>query len=399
MYRRLAVVGLLLGAIGSPVAAQAQVEPLQDMLGHVPEAALSSNGLVTYVDYRAVEAARPGAGTPRSYQAWNAMDSASFGQWMAAFDGVTSGSGAFLQAFPSTGEDWPTVMGFDFFDADRELYFGAPPEDGLIVAGRFQPPAIITAHEARGFTGTGEGDWTLICGAAGCEEGTAIDFEAREPADPFGGALGRQQPLLVSSDVLLSSAAIGVVRAMQDAGAGTTSSLAESPDVRAALDSLPADATLRQAALISPRVFVGDEALTGEPSSIEALPPYSMALFADTATATEQIAHVVLVFASSEDARAAAEVIPARIDGIESSYGSGPLGAQLEERGVMAVDVLVSEPEDGSGAAVDVVLRAPLAGAQASSSSVGSSSIYRLLMTTLFRRDALWLTPTLAEAG
>jgi hypothetical protein len=186
---------------------------------------------------------------------------------------------------------------------------------------------------------------------------------------------------------------------MQDAAQGSTGSLAQAPDVRTALASLPADAALRQATLISPRSITGDQPLPGEPPGIGALPPYGVALFADTATPTEQIAHVVLVFASSEDARAAAEIIPARIDGIESLYGSGPLGAQLEERGVTAVDVLVSESEDGIGAAVDVAIRAPLAHPEASSTLVGSSSIYQLLVTTLLQRDALWLASPLTEVG
>lgn len=387
--------GLLLGAIGWPAAAQDEVQPLLDMLRFVPAPTIASDSLVTYVDYRAVEAARPGAGMPHSYEAWTALDDDSLEQWLAAFKGVISSSPGFLEPFPSMGGDWPALLGFDFFDADRELRFGAPPEDGLIVSGRFEPAAIAAAHEARGFVSTDEVDRTLICSAAGCEEGLAVDLTAREPADPFGGTFGRHQPLLVSTDTLLSSAAIDTVRSMQAAATGA-GSLAEAADVRTALAALPAGPRLLQATFVSPRAVSGDGSATEEPSSVPTLRPYELALFADTTTTTQQVAHVVLVYASSADAHAAAEILPARIDGIVSLAESGTLREQLEQRGLTALDIRVFEPSDGSGAAVDVALHAPLAGAEATSADEASSSLYRLLMTMLFRRDARWLAAPVA---
>ena len=391
MLRRLVAAVLLVSAIGSPVAAQEDSAPLREMLRYVPEAALSTSGFVSYVDYRAVESARPGVATPASYAAWKALGAASLDQWLAAFSGVIGGSAQFLRSFPSKAGDWPGLMGFDFFDADRQLSFGAPPADGLVVAGRFEPLAIAAAHEARGFSVTDEGGGLLICSAAGCKSGLDIDLAGREPADPFGGALGRKQPLFVSTEVLLSSAVIDTVRSMQEAAAGTTTSLAEAPDMRTALAALPAGSQLRQAVVVSPRSIVGDEPVDDQPSRVEALPTYSVALIADTATSKEQIAHVVLVFASAEDANAAAEIIPERIDVVESITGSGPLRGRLEERGLTAVDIDVSEPQEDDGAAVDVAFHAPLAGAEPATTDTGSSGLYRLLIDMLLRRDALWI--------
>ena len=390
MFRRFAVLGLMFAVIGSPVAAQGDGESLQEMLRYVPETTLSSDSLVTYVDYRAVERARSGAGMPRSFEAWSALESAQLDQWIAAFGGVISGSG-FLQVFGSTGADWPTVVGFDFFDTAQELHFGAPPQDGLIVVGGFDPATITAAHEARGFASMAERDGTLICGAAGCDAGLAVDLSAREPADPFGGALGRQQPLFVAPDMLLSSAHIDTLRSMLDAVAGGSASLADVPEVRTALASLPAGARLRQLAFVPVRSIAGDAPATEESPAAHALPPYSVALFADTATSEEQVAHVVLIFASSEDAQAAARIIPARIDEVVSLYRDETLREQLDRRGVTAVDVRVVEPGDEGGVAVDVAMHAPLAGADASTPDARSSGVYGHLMATLFQRDAPWL--------
>jgi hypothetical protein len=387
MPRRIAALVFLFALIGSPVAAQDGDDgALLDLLQHVPSDAVETGGLVTYVDLRAVETARPGAITPDSFEAWDRLDDDQLGQWVAAYQGVNSGSPRLLQEFASSGGDWPGVVGFDFFDIDRMLVFGQPPDDGLVLGGRFDTSAIVDAFVARGFSSTDEADGTLICPAAGCDTGLAMDLSNRETADPFGGSLGRQQPLVAAPDMLLSAAALGTINAMRDAASGATGSLGQTSEARAALATLAGDAVLRQAAFIAPEAIGGS---AGEDTP--ALPPYEMLLFADTASATEQIAHVVLVYRSGEEAQAAADVLPARIDQVGSDGSRGALRTQLEERGLTGVEISVSEAPDGNAAAVDVAFHGPLAGADASSMDTPSSGLYQHLFRMLLTFDSPWL--------
>ena len=390
MSKRIAALALTLVVVASPVAAQGGLEePLEDMLRYVPAEAVRSGGLISYVDLRAVETARPGASTPSSFEAWQdwrETDEGAFDQWVKAYRGVIGGAPQLMQAFPATGDSWPSVVGFDYFDVDRLLSFGAPPTVGVIAAGRFDPAAISTAHEARGFSSTDQGNSMLICSEAGCEDGLTTDLAGREPADPFGGFLGRKQPLVVTSDLLLSSATFDVVSSMQEAGDGTTDSVAGMPEVGLALASLSGDALLRQASIVPPDAIQGSVE-----AEAPALPAYDLLFFADTATADEQITHVVLVFESVDDARAAAEALPARIERVGANGRDGSLGSQLERRGLTAMEISMSEAADGIMAAVDVALHAPLAGADESSMDAGSSELYRLLIMSLAILDTGWL--------
>jgi hypothetical protein len=407
MIRRLAAICILFSLLASPATANEATDPLLDMLARVPDGAIHGGGLVSYVDYRAVESARPGAARPRSSEEWMALrdaGEASFDLWLAAFRAVRSGSGLPAQAFV-TAEDWSGVVGFDFFDIDRDLHFGDPPGDGLVLAGTFDQDAIAAAHAARAFTSTDGGDWTLLCGAGGCDEGSAIDLDSREPADPFGGQLGRQQPLLISNEVLLSSAASDTVEAMRDTAEGTRRSLADDPTVRTALAVIPDDATLRQVTLASWLLFVGIEGLVSgaatdeeflqddfERFAVELIPQYRLVMLADTATPDEQVTYVALVYDSEDDARSAAAVLPGRIDVLDSIRSDGPLRELFADQGVSDIEVSVHVAPEGSGAATVLALHAPLASSDLTGDSVVPSSLpYRLLVEMVLSRDVLWL--------
>jgi hypothetical protein len=113
MIRRLAAICMLFSLLAAPAAANEATDPLLGMLARVPADAIHDDGLVSYVDYRAVESARKGASQPRSSEEWKALQDAgegSFDLWLAAYGGVVSGSGLPAQAF-ATAEEWPSVVG------------------------------------------------------------------------------------------------------------------------------------------------------------------------------------------------------------------------------------------------------------------------------------------------
>jgi len=409
MIRRLAALCILFSLLASPATAQEATEPLLDMLARVPDSALHVGSLVSYVDYRTVESARPGAARPRSTEEWMALrdaGEASLDLWLTDFYAVTTGSIRLREAFSTAGEEWPSLLGFDFFDVDRELHFGNPPDDGLVLAGTFDRDTIAVAHAARGFTSTDAGDWALLCGAAGCDEGYAIDFDSREPADPFGW-LGRQQPLLISDDTLLSSASLDTVEAMRDTTDRTRRSLADDPAVRTALGVIPDDAMLRQVTLVPwelplPPDFgsllrdaTTDEGLLLgdlERFALEPILPYRLALLADTATPDEQVTYVVLLYYSEDDARSAAAVLPGRIDTVDSILENRPLRELFDDQGVTDIEVGVHVGPEGSGAATVLELHAPLPSSDLTRDPAAQSSLpYRLLVEMVLSRDVSWL--------
>jgi len=275
----------------------------------------------------------------------------------------------------------------------------------LVLAGTFDPPSIASAHAARGFTTADAGSALLLCGAGGCDEGHALDLDLREPADPFGGQLGQQQPLLISNETLLNSASIDTVEAMGDASERARRSLADDPAVRTALGAIPDDARLRQVTLVPWELLFADtgslvhdavneeELLLGlERSAAEPIPQYRLAMIADTATPDEQVTYVALVYDSEGDARSAAAVLPDRIDTVYSIREGRPLSELFEDQGVTDINVDVHVTPDEPGAAAVLALHAPLPSADLTRDPAAQSSLpYRLVVSMVLSRDVSWL--------
>ena len=275
---------------------------LVDALSRVPDVPDVRQQLVSYVDYRQVEMARPGAARPTSYaelEALRASEDVAAALWNAAYMGIVSGSGDLLRWLLAAAGSWPTLLGFDFFDVDREIFFGSPPGDGLALLGRFDPEAIARAFAARDYAATEAGERMLLCGPGGCDSGLQLDLERIDPNYPFGGELGRLEPLAVSTSDLLDSASGDTVRAMLAAADGTAPSLASDPAYRAAAEALAGEAPVIQATFI-PSVFVGadvggmlldgvEEAkarLQAIAATFEPIPPPELIAFGDAATSS-----------------------------------------------------------------------------------------------------------------
>jgi hypothetical protein len=391
---------------------------LAGALASVPDTADAREQPVGYVDYRAVELARPGAARPTSFaelESLRATKDPSAALWLAANQGVSSGSGNLLRYMNVGGLAWPTLLGFDFFDVDREVDFGAPPSNGLVLDGRFDPSAIAAALASRGYSATDVDGRTLLCGADGCDSGTQSHIDQLNPQNPFGGDLGRVEPLGVSATELESSASGDVVRAMLATAAGDAPSLGEDPDYRAAAEAMAADRPVIQATLVPGDLVTADlaglllqggDATKSEVEHLAAtfqpIPAYQLLAFSDGATSTEQIAQIGLVYTDAADAQKAVDVIPGRIDTLPSLMADMPLRQLLDDRGVTSVDAKVVPSSDGTRSVAVITLHAPLASEQpdpATGLTTSSSLVYDLLTTMLSRRDLLWLAPTLPTAN
>src|SRR5690606_32992724 len=131
-----------------------------------------------------------------------------------------------MQIHPEAAE----LLGFEWFDIDQSLYFGVPPTAGGILRGQFDPERVRAAFEARDFAAETIDGVKVLCWIEGCDQGLMVDVRSRNPANPFGGNLGRREPVALLPNLLLNSPAIEVVDAMIQAATGAAPSLLDDPD-------------------------------------------------------------------------------------------------------------------------------------------------------------------------
>jgi hypothetical protein len=391
---------------------------LLDALAHVPFTTAARESMVSYLDQAALVAARPGA-TPFSSVA-DALagleaDDPAADLWLAAYMGASSGDPDLLRGLLSGAADWPEKIGFDLLDVERHLTFGTPPSDGTLLIGAIDPAAVTAAYEARGYGASTAAGRTRLCGAAGCEAGLQVDLAHADPSLPFGGHIGRSDPLSVSERDLLVSADSATLEAMESATLGEMTSLAEDPAYRGLALAADPDVTLVQATILPGamlglgpdiyRILAGTpeaatELLDALAQDFEPMPPAEAVAVMDGATDTEQVVTIALAYQDEADAAVAAAVLPRRLadPGLAAaSYGTS-VAALLADRGVTGVAGSVVAGDSGRLPVARVEVRAPLPGEAVDASTGGpvpSSALYRLFLDLLNRRDMLWLVPVL----
>lgn len=390
-------VGLIAGT------AQGEETPLLRMLARIPNTSAARESL-SYVDYRALIAARPGASTVSSwleFELTSSIGGSGSRQLMAALIGIQSGPAFFSRSFPQGGA-MAEAVGFDLFTIERAAEFGTPPETVAILEGDFDTDAVIAAQTARGYTEDDVGDLTLLCGVDGCDSGMNTNLRDRNPANPFGGEFGRSQPVLVGEQLVASSPSIEALDLTASTINGEGDSLADDTDYAAAAEAISTDGVLLQAYFIAPaNIPPLSEALLDAVSMTAAeikmlratlaqnfvpMPPYSLIAIADAATDSEQLGLVALVYADQADAEAAAALFPAQLQDFESLLTHRPFGEHLAERGVSSIEATVYPASTGRSVML-LTLHAPLPEDEDAPSSV----MFRLLAQAYFTRDLGWL--------
>jgi len=91
----------------------------------------------------------------------------------------------------------PTSLGLDFFQVQQELSFGQPPENTLYLAGSWDSESVRAALASRNYSLIDENTVAQLWCEEDCLTGSQVQMEARDPANPFGGNLGQNWPLLV----------------------------------------------------------------------------------------------------------------------------------------------------------------------------------------------------------
>jgi hypothetical protein len=338
--------------------------PLAHMLALVPQTAAASSPMeIAYVDYRALEAAagieRPAAIDP---------DDDDFVVWLHAQRRMATGP-RFLQWIIAAGDETPQVVGFSWLAVDRAMLFGAPPTHSLILGG--DPDALTdvdsidAAFAARGYESEEIDDAILWRHAE--RDGLEIDVANRNPANPFGGDLGRSEPLALLPGFLLSSPSDESVRDMLAAAADPSSSLAGRPDFAAIAEALGQDELLIQALFYSPQdlgfmpgdpfAALEEEDLPDPTAGYGPLPPYTMAALADLHDADGNDVHIIaLAYLDADRAASAAAELAERLRGL--TLPTDPNYVLVERFGA-EVETAVYESEAGRRAVALAIVRYP----------------------------------------
>lgn len=275
--------------------------------------------------------------------------------------------------------DWPPRVGFAPADMRTVLGLGVRPDTASVITLRPGLGASATAAlTAAGY------DRSDVPGGVLLRRGTAdhaVDFAQRDPADPFGGMLGQSARILIRGDVLAWSSGMA---ALDHLARGPT--WGERPDMAVilnALDGLPEGTLIvRAMALTDPTLFMGgsfdalvQQALeTGElpadlpPEPATGVPPWSLALIADTAQGAQSGVAIALAYPTEALARDAAArlaagwAVPGPVSGTSPAQrigkpaitvaGQGPFVTLVQVAGVTETAPYLRNPVFGATVAM-----------------------------------------------
>jgi len=313
--------------------------------------------------------------------------------------------------------DLPESLGIDVFEIDRMAVSGLPPNTVTLVEGDFDMDAVRAAHTRRGYSlQASDGAVELWCGAVGCENSSRTNAREADPANLFGGDLGRQWGMLFMPGRMIGANQFSDLRIVQAAVTGDTQSLTADPFVRAAALGVSGKGTLLQALLVSGTPLYNFDSpslsprltLTQRPAAIramldagyETLPVFDLFMLADLVNDTHQIGVVVLVYQTEADAAQAAALLPARIESYVSLFYRRPLLDLWAGYLVDTVEVDVVPVEDQF--VVRVLITTPRATAAQIVEGLTPSldapdvtqpgMLYRSLMQAYFAQDLGWLS-------
>ena len=349
LHLRKVFLGVMLLALLAPVPASAQGGPdttghLLPMLAFVPDTP-DNRQWVAYGDiatwYTAWDVPRVD-----SLDAVDALDAQDRAAWLYTLSEQTTPPQALgLQFLMREADAQREALGFNFFDVERGLEAGQPPDMVTALALDVDPAQIDRALTASGYTAG-----TL--GTAGTLYRIRDDYEIDISASLRAAQLGHLNRIGLVDSVTLVGSATAIIESAFQAAAGDIPSLADDPAYRAAAGVVESDPALDETGplvgviLLPPDVLlVGSGRTTGEnPPSDQpgTLPPFTLAAFATRHTlpgedplpnghgATSLV--LALVLAPGADADAAAQTLAGRLDG----YVSLVTGAPLSDRWILA---------------------------------------------------------------
>jgi hypothetical protein len=269
--------------MASPASAETEAGSLAAMLGRLPDRPLGLDGaMVTYADV-ARQTAALGVDAPGA-----AGNEAGVERWIAA---VMPLSLPQATGRHWTVPEWRVAFGFDLYQVEQAVEYGAPPFGLTVLRGTFDPGELRAAWARGGYQpidlGAGE--------AYAVREDFEIDLS--DPGSRMALAYLNVVALADDGTLIFGSTRDGVRGALA-AAAGTEPSFAERADVAPLLRAAPADLVsallvdgeLLRAVADPAGAFLGDESpqdfatrVAEEQVEARRLPPVAAALLGQTA--------------------------------------------------------------------------------------------------------------------
>lgn len=407
MKRYLHLLMLLSLLFAIPVAQAQDTEeenPLLTFLAHVPGSS-TQDQLVTlsYIDYRALEASR-GIAVPT---AENYRDNP---VWFATSMGINSG---FSLQFLALILDSSADIGFSFFDVDRSATFGQPPTQANLLDGDFNQQVMTAAYSTLGYEAAEILNTPAICSTDGCEAGINVDIASRFPGNPFGGHLGRREPIVFLPDLLANSPSLATVTQIIRAATGETPSLADDENYVALAEAASQHSLIQlstldglQVMLMNPGfdVFLSSlsenlspeeilERLSEETAQPGTLAPYAVAALVNAFDEDDELTQLMLVYNDEHSAQEAAETLQARL--AIYTRNTGQTMSELIERVNGTVDAPQVYASESTGKFVAIwTLRNPIpSNAPNTEGRIGPSSIgFAQLINMIYMQDLGFLS-------
>lgn len=393
MKKLLAVLLLTIGA----TAISAQDAPATAFmramaLSPFSELTASSGVLLSYANYHAGITAR-GLALPENWAGWQASDDFSHVQMSLPM----AGPAGFLQGVTVSGGEFESLLGFDFFDIAQGVEIGMFPTIGQILIGTIDPQAVESAYAARHYSveplpGVG----SLLCPSAGCDTGLTVNLADHDPANPFGGQIGRSEPAVAAEGIFLNAPMIDVLQTMVDALEGDADTFADLPEVKAVDSALSAYPFVNAVTLANPTFLAISNIISmlgsqTPPEISGILPAYNMVAFASAADEAGQYGFVMLAYDDFAEAETAAALIDDRLESMTSLQR--PVSYQELYSGAGQLEAAQAVFDEATGVSL-VILR--LAGEvppleDQDGFPVMSDLPYAWLMNGLISRDLLWL--------
>ncbi len=373
---RLLTALLLMTCLALPAAADS---PLETLLAQVPASAFET-GHISYIDYQALVAARPGAKAPPDTGDIPAYQATPEGQaYFLAMQGAASGSSAMTMAL-FLADEMAEMSGINPFRVAQSLEAGAPPSQQLWLQGGMDPAAVTAALQRQDYQASGgTGAWALWCEGGACENGARIDFSRRDPAFLFGGDLGRRWPVVLGADRLASSPDGGVIRQIAAAQGPALLDLPEVRDVLAAVSSFPGSDQVTQFQLFAPE-------------TLNIMTQHTFGAIGLFQLDTPESQRVVLALHYPEPAAAmdALRHFEAALPSAQLATGQ-PLMALVENQAGSLEPLFMREPEGGAAVLIIPFLFPSQAQAATLKPDSPSAVPFALFRNMVLKRDMDWL--------
>lgn len=384
-------------------AAAQEAEPTDFMraLALIPDTAATREGapIISYADYYAGLAARGYLPPPN----WALFEMTQLIPLPAALP--PAGPRQMLQNLSVGAPEYPQVVGFDFFQIEQGIEIGMPPAQGQVLAGGFDEAAVVAAYSARGYTVEQESDaGLLLCPEAGCDAGTATNLREINPGNPFGGHLGRSEPIFVGDDILLNSPNIEIVQSLIETYTADAPSLADAPEFAAVAAVLADFEYVSAVSAYSPQAF---SPLTAEMLNMDAaafkqfmagidavpLPPFELVAMASATDDEHEYGLALVVYADADAAETAAAALDDRLTTLESLRTRQVYAEIFEDIGTLEPARVITDEASGMSVVVVQVTAERPPNTEVDGRLIWSHRPFQLFERMVIMRDTGWLIP------